>query len=98
MTATIYAALLQKLLYKSFEYTECSMSQFSARYRFLTPKNYTLDLIPDLEKMLENGEHAVHLKADQFKSFVESNKYVFANFYAPWCVWCQVSCTPPQRR
>ena len=26
---------------------------------------------------------------ESFGPFVAENEYVFANFYAPWCVWCQ---------
>jgi len=26
---------------------------------------------------------------DDFPGFIAENEYVFANFYAPWCVWCQ---------
>ena len=26
---------------------------------------------------------------EEFPGFIAGNEYVFANFYAPWCVWCQ---------
>jgi thiol-disulfide isomerase/thioredoxin len=26
---------------------------------------------------------------DDFPGFIAEHEYVFANFYAPWCVWCQ---------
>jgi thiol:disulfide interchange protein len=45
----------------------------------------------DLETLHQNGEHAVPMSTENFPSFVESNNFVFANFFAPWCVWCQVS-------
>lgn len=45
----------------------------------------------DLETLHQNGEHAVPMaSAEDFTKFIGANNYVFANFYAPWCVWCQV--------
>lgn len=59
--------------------------------------------VTDLETLHQNGEHAVPMaSAEDFTKFVGANNYVFANFYAPWCVWCQVgnqgsvTCMPPR--
>ena len=44
---------------------------------------------PSIEELHQNGENAVPMTKDAFGPFIEENEYVFANFYAPWCVWCQ---------
>ena len=44
---------------------------------------------PDLETLHQNGENAVPLGMDTFAPYIAENEYVFANFYAPWCIWCQ---------
>merc|ERR1719498_799767 len=43
----------------------------------------------DYEKLLANGEHAIPLDAKNFDAFMDDNEYVFVDFYAPWCIWCQ---------
>jgi len=35
------------------------------------------------------GHQALATNGDQFDTYLAGNKYVFANFYAPWCIWCQ---------
>ena len=35
------------------------------------------------------GEQAIHIDADNFDQYLAEHRYVFANFYAPWCIWCQ---------
>ncbi|EWM21113.1 Thioredoxin domain protein [Nannochloropsis gaditana] len=44
---------------------------------------------PALDLAHQDGEHALPLGKDDFAGFVAGQEYVFANFYAPWCVWCQ---------
>jgi protein disulfide-isomerase-like protein len=36
-----------------------------------------------------NGIHAVPMDEASFQPWLDKNEYVFVNFYAPWCVWCQ---------
>ena len=43
----------------------------------------------DLTKLEENGIHAQPVSEKEFPSYLENHEYVFANFYAPWCIWCQ---------
>jgi thiol-disulfide isomerase/thioredoxin len=43
----------------------------------------------DMDTLEKNGIHAVHIDADNFEQFLQNNKYVFVNWYAPWCIWCQ---------
>jgi len=44
---------------------------------------------PTLDVAHQNGENAIPMGKDDFPGFIAENEYVFANFYAPWCVWCQ---------
>jgi thiol:disulfide interchange protein len=44
----------------------------------------------DLQTLLQNGEHAPVISGADWKKYLEGHEYVFANFFAPWCVWCQV--------
>lgn len=43
----------------------------------------------DLQMLHENGIHAVPLTARDFESWLANHEYVFVDFYAPWCIWCQ---------
>lgn len=43
----------------------------------------------DLPALLANGVHATAVNAEGFQPWVKSHKYVFVNYYAPWCIWCQ---------
>ena len=45
--------------------------------------------LPSLEELHANGEHAEPVDTKTFHQYMKDHKYVFANFYAPWCVWCQ---------
>jgi len=42
-----------------------------------------------LEEMHEDGVHVKQLTKADFDEHVSSNDMVFANFFAPWCIWCQ---------
>jgi len=43
-----------------------------------------------LEEMHEeDGVHAMELKSDNFKTWMDENPMAFVDMYAPWCVWCQ---------
>jgi len=44
---------------------------------------------PDIEKLHENGIHAIPLDELSFGTYLSDNPYVFVNFFAPWCIWCQ---------
>jgi len=44
---------------------------------------------PELEELYKNGVHAIQLDEINFDEFLTENPYVFANFFAPWCIWCQ---------
>lgn len=41
------------------------------------------------EHQLKEGEHAVPIDQANFEGWLRDNHYVFVNFYAPWCIWCQ---------
>lgn len=43
----------------------------------------------DLVLLHQNGMHAVPVDEGSFTSWLSKYEYVFVNFYAPWCVWCQ---------
>jgi thiol-disulfide isomerase/thioredoxin len=44
---------------------------------------------PDIETLHANGVHAVPLDETTFDEYMKDHEFVFANFYAPWCIWCQ---------
>jgi thiol-disulfide isomerase/thioredoxin len=44
---------------------------------------------PEIEELHKNGVHAMPLDETNFESFLSENPYVFVNFFAPWCIWCQ---------
>ena len=33
--------------------------------------------------------HAISLDETSFDTYLSENPYVFVNFFAPWCIWCQ---------
>ena len=43
----------------------------------------------DLRLLQMNGMHAVPVDEANFQPWIEKYEYVFVDFYAPWCVWCQ---------
>jgi protein disulfide-isomerase-like protein len=43
----------------------------------------------DLKLLQMNGVHAVPVDEPNFEQWLEKYDYVFVDFYAPWCVWCQ---------
>jgi thiol-disulfide isomerase/thioredoxin len=44
---------------------------------------------PEIEELHKNGVHAVPLNEANFDAYLSQNPYVFVNFFAPWCIWCQ---------
>mmetsp|Transcript_21024 Transcript_21024/g.66042 ORF Transcript_21024/g.66042 Transcript_21024/m.66042 type:complete len:463 (+) Transcript_21024:340-1728(+) len=44
---------------------------------------------PELHELHKNGVHAPSLPEAEFDSYLAENPYVFVNFFAPWCIWCQ---------
>jgi hypothetical protein len=42
------------------------------------------DIHHDLEELHANGVHATPVDEAEFKSFIDSHRMVFVNFYAPW--------------
>jgi len=44
---------------------------------------------PSLEDLHANGIHAIPLDTASFPDYIRGHETVFANFFAPWCVWCQ---------
>ena len=45
----------------------------------------------DLAALHENGVHAIPLSQDTYDTWLAEHEYTFVVFYAPWCIWCQVS-------
>lgn len=43
----------------------------------------------DLALLHRNGVHAVPVDQNSFDPWLKKYEYVFVDFYAPWCVWCQ---------
>lgn len=43
----------------------------------------------DIHELHKNGIHAVQVDEANFDSFLSDHPYVFVNFFAPWCIWCQ---------
>lgn len=43
----------------------------------------------DMRALSMNGIHAVPVDENSWNDWMSHNKYTFANFYAPWCIWCQ---------
>lgn len=46
-------------------------------------------LHPAIHLLHENGVHARDVAAGGWDEFVQENEFVFVDFFAPWCVWCQ---------
>jgi protein disulfide-isomerase-like protein len=46
-------------------------------------------LHPELHVLHENGVHAPEITKNEWSDFVAQNEFVFVDFYAPWCIWCQ---------
>lgn len=44
---------------------------------------------PELHVLHENGVHAPMILEADFDQYLKENPYVFVNFFAPWCIWCQ---------
>lgn len=44
---------------------------------------------PPIEEMHANGVHVWHVNADEWEGLHEHHEYVFVDFYAPWCLYCQ---------
>lgn len=57
--------------------------------RNLEQRDLVHDTHHDLELLHRNGIHAVPVNGENFQPWLEKYEYVFVNFYAPWCVWCQ---------
>lgn len=43
----------------------------------------------DLNMLHSNGIHAVPIGEADFERWISSHEYVFVDFFAPWCIWCQ---------
>lgn len=52
-------------------------------------KPLAIDSHHDGDELKKDGEQAESIDADQFDDYLAEHRYVFANFYAPWCIWCQ---------
>jgi len=48
------------------------------------------NLYGSIEELHENGEDAVDLDPELFTSLLESEEYLFVDFFAPWCSWCRL--------
>lgn len=44
---------------------------------------------PEIQELHKNGVHAVLVNEANFDNFLSEHPYVFVNFFAPWCIWCQ---------
>jgi thiol-disulfide isomerase/thioredoxin len=44
---------------------------------------------PEIHELHKNGVHAISLDETSFDTYLSENPYVFVNFFAPWCIWCQ---------
>jgi thiol-disulfide isomerase/thioredoxin len=42
-----------------------------------------------LEELHANGEAALEVGEESFDKVLADNHFVVADFYAPWCIWCQ---------
>ena len=42
-----------------------------------------------IEDLHSNGEHALPVDKEGLKKLNEEMDFVFVDFYAPWCIWCQ---------
>ena len=52
-------------------------------------KDLEHDMHHDMEALSRNGIHAVAMDERSFEPWLAQHEYVFVNFYAPWCIWCQ---------
>jgi hypothetical protein len=58
--------------------------------RNLVQKDLLHDEHHDLAVLHANGMHAVPMENEMsFNNHINHHQYTFANFYAPWCIWCQ---------
>lgn len=57
--------------------------------RNVEQKDIMHDVHHDLEELQRNGIHAVPIDDANFESYLKEQPYVFVNFFAPWCIWCQ---------
>lgn len=57
--------------------------------RNLEQKDLEHEIHHDLELLHANGVHATPMNEASFPAWIQQHEYVFVNFYAPWCVWCQ---------
>jgi protein disulfide-isomerase-like protein len=39
--------------------------------------------------LLVSGVHAVAIGNNDFEPWLANHEYVFVDFFAPWCIWCQ---------
>lgn len=45
-------------------------------------------IVETIEELHENGEQAENLVKSTFKNYLKQNRYVFVDFFAPWCSHC----------
>jgi len=57
--------------------------------RNLVQKDLMHDEHHDLVTLHANGMHAIPMDEASFDNHINHRQYTFANFYAPWCIWCQ---------
>lgn len=62
---------------------------YQGRNRDQREVNHDNHLHPELHVLHENGVHAEELSGADFAQYTSKNEFVFADFYAPWCIWCQ---------